>query len=131
MVGRTCLSNEVERYLLKHDILHQTTAKSNSEANGKVERVHKKLNEYIRAHITSVEPSFQMFENCVKEAARKLNTDPYKGQSNREKIFNFQFETEKLKPKNAREEYSELCNIDERSWGIGFLPGNADTSQRF
>ncbi len=119
-------SIEVEKYLMNLEILHQTTAKTSSLNNGRVERYNRCLNEFLRTQLTESTPYFK-FEKEVKRAARVLNITPRKVggvvASAHERVFKFPLELDKFKPVELREEYEELCRLRPETWGVGFKTG--------
>ncbi|EEQ99401.1 retrovirus polyprotein, putative, partial [Perkinsus marinus ATCC 50983] len=85
--GSQFKAKEIEIFLDRLNINHILTPINSSFTNGKIERWHRYLNEYLRSHIDTGKASTATFFNIVKKAAIKYNITPNRtGESPHDKV---------------------------------------------
>ncbi|KAF4647572.1 hypothetical protein FOZ61_003976, partial [Perkinsus olseni] len=74
--GSNLVSGQVTEFLMGYDILPQVTAKNTSLSNGRIERLHRTMEEYLRSHVRCDQISYTVFHRTVGEFLRMYNTTP-------------------------------------------------------
>ncbi len=122
--GSNFMSDAVREFILSREILHKVSPKHSSSSNGKVERFFRVVNEYLRSHCTSENPSWSEFQALVARGVCKINCTPYSKVSAHEKVFTFQpvIERAEHRPLETREEFNKLCQRSE--WNVGLEKGS-------
>ncbi|EER19526.1 hypothetical protein Pmar_PMAR012507 [Perkinsus marinus ATCC 50983] len=104
------------------DILPQITAKNTSLSNGRIERLHRTMEEYLRSHVRCDQIAYGVFHRTVAEFLRMYNTTPLRGgKSAHDKVFTFPANCDRFRPVQTRPEYDLLCKDPRETWGPGFL----------
>ena len=121
--GSNLVSTRVKAYLNDKSIRLRTTAINSSKSNGKVERLHRTLNEYLRCHVPSPHIPIYKFFEYVTKALMYYNTTPFNKVSAHQRIFRYDPEIDNLKPIVLRPEYNLLCESNSHLWGPGLKVG--------
>ncbi|EER14873.1 hypothetical protein Pmar_PMAR008638, partial [Perkinsus marinus ATCC 50983] len=111
--GSVFISDRFSKYLRSIKAIHERSAVFASWSNGKVERLHRDINAYIRCANRSVNLTYNTFRELVKTAVVQHNTIPRRnGISPHNKVFRFKPELELLKPIELRAGYEDLLGSD-------------------
>jgi transposase InsO family protein len=117
--GSIFTSEETAHFLRTHRIQLKTTAKNSSKSNGKVERFHRTLEEFLRTHARGTKVGWFTFQQLVKRAVNHYNTTPFDGTSAHERVFKFP-PVDPIQPTELRDEYHELRDDHRQDWPKGF-----------
>ena len=121
--GSIFTSRDTADFLSTRRVTLRTTAKHSSTTNGKVERFHRTLQEYLRTHLKKEEVGWYAFAKMVRKAVQVYNTMPYSGTSAHERVFAFPPTIDKAMPIELRPEFTQLTGEDSAAWPPGFADG--------
>jgi transposase InsO family protein len=124
--GANMVSNKMREFVWTHQIKHSVTAKHSSCTNGKVERLHNVINEFIICSKRGKSLIWSDFKDLVKRALSTYNSTPKgDGISPHEKVFKFKPYVDPEFPIELRPEFEQLCSVNaEESWGPGWAAGS-------
>ncbi|EER05444.1 gag/pol/env polyprotein, putative, partial [Perkinsus marinus ATCC 50983] len=96
------------------DAIHLSTPRGSSPSNGRIERVHRYLNEYLRTHHTGKGMSYTTFCDLIRHAVYSWNVTKRRGVSPHSMVYTFPASMGMHVPRQCRRGFSyvESCVVD-------------------